>query len=118
MQVYPNWTPPGYYVRPVSVEVTDNRRSMLWGLLALVAIILLIWWLAKMMSGPSVNAQFTNTGANFTFRGQGPFYCTLDGGEEMPCTSPLQLGNLSPGQHTLQVRVGNKTVTKTWTVAA
>jgi len=115
----PYWGPSWAYPGPPTVNVYPQKRNGLIGLIVLILIILLIWWMVKRMptNGVVINGRPVGNTANFTFKGNGPFMCSLDGGEEMPCTSPFQLQDLPPGQHTLQVRVGNKTTQKTWTVA-
>jgi hypothetical protein len=107
------------YTVPATVNVYPNKKNGLVGLIVLILIILLIWWLVKRMRPTTVaiNGRPVGNAANFTFNGPGPFMCSLDGGDEMPCTSPFQLQDLPSGEHNLQVRVGNKTAQKTWTVA-
>lgn len=115
----PYWGSTPLYSGPPTVNVYPQKKNGLIGLVVLILIILLIWWLVMRMRSTTVtiNGRPNGNAANFTFSGSGPFMCSLDGGDEMPCTSPFQLQDLPPGEHTLQVRVGNKTTQKTWTVA-
>lgn len=115
----PYWGPSSPYTVPATINVYPEKKNWVVGLIVLIVIILLIWWLIKRMRPTTVmiNGRPTGNTANFTFNGSGPFMCSLDGGDELPCTSPFQLQDLPPGEHTLKVRVGNKTAQKTWTVA-
>ena len=68
---------------------------------------------------------FPSTSATFAFSSSEPgaFRCSLDGGSEATCSSPITFAGLGQGQHTLSVRavdsVGNADLTpatRTWTV--
>ncbi|MBA3330446.1 MAG: hypothetical protein H0T39_06155, partial [Actinobacteria bacterium] len=77
-------------------------------------------------SGPSETT--TDTGARFTFFASEPgsrFTCSLDAAAFTGCSSPLELGGLTPGTHNFAVRAtdaaGNTDPTpagRSWTVTA
>jgi hypothetical protein len=75
-------------------------------------------------SGPS--GETTSTSATFTFTASEPgatFGCELDGGSDVPCTSPTTYTGLVPGAHRFRVRATGKGGTgphaeREWTIRA
>lgn len=76
------------------------------------------------VSGPATTTTTRTAAFEFTAEPGSTIECRVDGGDWAPCASPLNLGELSLGEHVLELRAtdaaGNVSTTRTerWTITA